>query len=88
MSRRKLPKRKANRPQHRLVLRAVVFVVKLALLLAALPFAFMLFFALSIVLGRGEIMVLIAERALDWLLGPKSQEFVVTGKRRRGFLEF
>ena len=90
MSRRK-SRRRPSRSHRPFALRALIFIAKLALLMVILPFLFALMFALAFLLpgnASGRVVASLFDRALDWLVGPESTEFIVTNKRRRGFLDF
>lgn len=72
-------------------MRALIFVAKLALLIAVLPFLLALMFAFAFLLpshASGRVIGSLFDRVLDWLIGPESQEIVITGKRRHPFLKF
>ena len=82
-----------HRPQHRrpFALRAVLFVMKLAVLIVALPVLLLMMFFFAFALpthASGHVVARFFDRVMDWLVGPKSQEFIITGKRRGGFLKF
>lgn len=90
MSRRK-SRRRPPRYHRPFALRALIFIAKLALLIMVLPFLLALMFAFALLLpgqASGRVVASLFDRILDWLVGPESQEIVVTGKRRRSFLKF
>jgi hypothetical protein len=92
MSRRR-HKNRHHRPRsaRSFALRAVIFLCKLALLIMVLPFLLALMFVFAFLLpgqASGRVVGSLFDRVLDWLVGPESQEIVVTGKRRRPFLKF
>ncbi len=90
MSRRR-SRRRPQRYRRPFALRALIFIAKLALLMAVLPFLLALMFALAFLLpgpASGRVVGSLFDRMLDWLVGPESQEIVVTGNRRRPFLKF
>lgn len=83
----------SHRPQRRrpFALRAVLFLGKLALLIFLLPVLLLLMFFFAFALpshASGQVVGKFFDRVLDWLVGPESQEIIVTGKRRKGFLKF
>lgn len=84
-------RRRPPRYHRPFALRALIFVAKLAILIMVLPslFALMLLFAIFLPShASGRVVASLFDRVLDWLVGPESQEIVVTGKRRRAFLKF
>jgi len=88
------PGGKRNHRPHRrrpFALRAVLFIVKLAMLVVLLPLLLMLMFFFAFALPThtsGHVVSRLFDRILDWLVGPESQEIVISGKRHRGFLKF
>ena len=67
----------------------MIFVAKLGLLLLVLPLLLVLMFAFLLPShASGRVVASLFDRVLDWLVGPESQEIIVTGKRRRSFLKF
>ena len=82
MPRRLLARRRRQPP----TFRVVVFPAKLALLPLLLPAVFALMVVLGFMLppqASGRVVGSLFDRVLDWLMGPESQEFVISGKRRR-----
>jgi hypothetical protein len=73
------------------VLRAALFVLKLGLLILILPIllGIMFFFAFTLPQhASGHVVGRFFDRIMDWLVGPESQEIILTRQRRRGFLKF
>jgi len=71
--------------------RAVIFLFKLAPLIMVLPLLLALMFIFAFLLSgdaSGRVVGSLFDRVLQWLIGPESQEIIVTGKRRRPFLKF
>lgn len=80
-------KSKAARP---LIVRLLVFLVKILIVVMLSPFVLVFSMFMGLVLPNGAGAHVVSEmfsRLFDRLFGPNAQEFIFTGKRRRGFFD-